>query len=144
VVWTQKSRPDFRGIKFGEGRETGPRHLRIGFARPIPIGSVLVSGGGILSVLKASATYPGDLNDDTQWQPAERLVNGAPSHAEVAAGDYALWLLPPVTETRALRFSHTPAAGDREMAGVLGGGMGGSRTSRQRRSTGPGAVTRTR
>ncbi|WP_395737586.1 hypothetical protein [Prosthecobacter sp.] len=121
VVWTQKSRPDFRGIKFGEGRETGSRHLRIGFARPIPIGSVLVSGGGTLSVLKASATYPGDLNDDTQWQPAERLVNGASSHAEVAAGDYALWLLPPATETRALRFSHTPAAGDREMAGVLGG-----------------------
>ena len=46
VVWTQKTRPDFRGIKFGVGRETGLRHLRIGFVKPIAIGSVLVSGGG--------------------------------------------------------------------------------------------------
>lgn len=35
--------------------------------------------------------------------------------------DYALWVLPPGTKTRAMRFSHAPAAGDREMAGWLGG-----------------------
>ncbi len=121
VVWTQKTKPDFRGIKFGAGRETGLRHLRIGFGKEIALGSVLVSGGGTLSVLKASSAYPGDLNDDSQWQPAERLVNGAASHAEVLSGDYALWLLPPGTQARALRFSHAPAAGDPEMAGVLGG-----------------------
>ncbi len=121
VVWTQKTKPDFRGIKFGEDLQAGMRHLRIGFIKPVAIGSVLVSGGGTLSVLKTSSAYPGDLSDDSQWQPAERLINGAASHTEVPAGDYALWLLPPGTETRALRFSHAPAPGDREMAGVLGG-----------------------
>src|SRR5688500_9127138 len=31
VVWSAKSKPDWRGVKFGPGREVGPRHLRIGF-----------------------------------------------------------------------------------------------------------------
>ena len=121
VVWTTKTKPDFRGVKFGPGREAGVRHLRVGFGKEIAVGSVFVSGGGSLSVLKAGAAYPGDLKDDSQWIAAERLVNGETSHAEVAEGNYALWVLPPGTQTRALRFTHTPAAGDREMAGVLGG-----------------------
>jgi len=121
VVWTSKTKPEYRGVKFGQGREGGVRHLRIGFVKEVNVGSVLVSGGGSLSVLKPTAMYPGDLSDDSQWISAERLVNGEVSHAEVAEGNYALWVLPPNTNTRALRFSHTPAAGDREMAGVLGG-----------------------
>ncbi len=121
VVWTRQTRPDFRGAKFGAGRDPGVRHLRVGFTEPVTAGSVFVSGGGSLSVLKAGAAYPGDLNDDSQWLPAERLLNGAASHAEVIEGNYGLWVLPPNTQTRAMRFSHAPAAGDREMAGVLGG-----------------------
>ncbi len=121
VVWTEKGTPDWRGEKFGSGRESGVRHLRVSFHKPVKVGSVLVSGGGALSVLKAGAVYPGDLADDSQWLPAERLVEGAVTHAEVREGDYGLWVLPPGTETRALRFSHLPAAGDREMAGALGG-----------------------
>src|SRR5207249_2684146 len=109
------------GVKFGEGRELGLRHLHIGFVQPIATGSVLVRGGGALSVLKANAAYPGDLADDSQWQPAERLTGDAASHAEVDNGGVALWVLPPGTQTRALRFSHVPAPGDREMAGWLGG-----------------------
>ncbi len=121
VVWTQKDIPDWRGAKFGSGREIGVRHLRIAFNRPVTVGSVLVSGGGSLSVLKATASYPGDLADDSQWLPAERLMDGAATQAEVLEGNYGLWVLPPGTVTRALRFSHRPAAGDREMTGVLGG-----------------------
>ncbi len=121
VVWTQKGTPDWKGAKFGAERDTGARHLRIGFTQPVTVGSVLVSGGGSLSVLKTGAAYPGDLADDSQWQPAERLINGEVSHEEVAVGNYAVWVLPSGTETQALRFTHTPAAGDREMAGVLGG-----------------------
>ena len=52
------------------------RHLRIGFNEPLPIGSVLVRGGGALSVLKPDAAYPGDLADDSQWIAAERIVGG--------------------------------------------------------------------
>ena len=121
VVWTRQSKPDFRGAKFGPGRDAGPRHLRIGFAQAVAVGSVLASGGGSLSVLKAGAAYPGDLADDSQWLPAERLIDGAASRAEVGEGAFGVWVLPPGTTTRALRFSHTPAPGDREMTGVLGG-----------------------
>ena len=121
VVWCEQSKPHWKGIAFGAGREAGVRHLRIGFTKAVPVGSVLVGGGGALSVLKAGAAYPGDLANDSQWLPAQRLVNGVASNAEVADGDYGLWVLPPGTSTRALRFSHTPAAGDRETAGHLAG-----------------------
>ncbi|HEV7405805.1 MAG TPA: hypothetical protein VGO11_22870, partial [Chthoniobacteraceae bacterium] len=121
VVWTRTGKVNFRGVKFGEGRALGVRHLRIGFTQPVAAGSVLVRGGGALSVLKAGAKYPGDLADDAQWLPAARLVEDAEKNAEVDQDGYALWVLPPGTQTRALRFSHVPAPGDREMAGWLGG-----------------------
>ena len=121
VVWAKSGRPDWRGVLFGAGRDPGARHLRIGFTRPTAIGSVLVSGGGSLSVLKPDAAYPGDLANDSQWVRAERLMDGAASGAEVREGGYGLWVLPAGTSTRALRFTHTPAAGDKENAGGLGG-----------------------
>ena len=121
VVWTAQKRPDWRGVKFGQGRAVGVRHLRIGFTEPITVGSVLVRGGGSLSVLKPDAAYPGDLADDSQWIAAERLLDGEVSRQEVGREDYAFWVLPPGTQTRALRFSHRPSPGDPEMAGWLGG-----------------------
>ena len=121
AVWTAKAKPDWQGVKFGEGHATGIRHLRVGLTENTAVGSVLVRGGGMLSVLKAGAVYPGDLADDTQWIAAERLTDSAVSRAEVDMEGYALWTLPAGTQTRALRFSHTPAAGDRETAGWLGG-----------------------
>ncbi len=121
VTWTQDSRPDWRGVKFGEGREPATRHLRIGFAEPVAVGTVLARGGGKLSVLKAGAAYPGNLADDAQWLPAERLVGDAASRSEVGEDGYGVWIFPAGTQTRALRFSHDPAPGDREMAGWLGG-----------------------
>ncbi len=121
IVWTQSVRPDWRGLKYGEGKDGGVRHLRIGFTKPVAVGSALVSGGGALSFLKADASYPGDLADESQWVPAERLLKGAASQAEVAEGEYGMWVLPPGSSTRALRFTHNPAAGDRENACMLGG-----------------------
>ena len=108
-------------MKFGEGRAFGVRHLRIGFTQSITSGSVLVRGGGTLSVLKPGAAYPGDVTDDSQWLAAERLVKGEVSREEVGNEDYGMWLLPAGTQTRALRFSHSPTPGDNEMAGWLGG-----------------------
>ena len=57
----------------------GPRHLRIGFKTPIVVGTVIVRGGGQLSMLRPTAPYPGDLADDSQWAPAEcRRTTGQP------------------------------------------------------------------
>jgi len=130
VVLTDGNHPkSLNGIRFGLGRATGPRHLRIGFTKSIPIGSVLVAGGGRLSVLKPDASYPGDLADDSQWIPAERITDGEPGRPGVGGagrqpvgeGAYASWIVPAGTTTRALRFSHEPSPGDREMSGQLGG-----------------------
>lgn len=44
VVWTANTDPWIFGVRFGEGREPGTRHLRIGLAKPARIGSVLVRG----------------------------------------------------------------------------------------------------
>lgn len=121
VVWRPNDRPEWNGVKFGEGRAAGVRRLRIGFTEAVGAGSVLVRGGGSLSVLKPEAAYPGDLANDGQWIAAERLVDGKSSGKEAGPEDYALWVLPAGTKTRALRFSHMPAPGDREMSGWLGG-----------------------
>lgn len=121
IVWTVQKRPDWRGVKFGEGRTVGPRHLRIGFTENVTVGSVLIRSGGSLSVLKPGAEYPGDLSDDSQWIPAERLLDGELSQKEVGREDYAIWVLPPGTQTRALRLIHSPSPGDTEMAGWVGG-----------------------
>ena len=121
VVWTKQATTHWRGATYGAGRAAGVRYLRIGFTQAIPVGSILVGGGGSLSVLKSDAAYPGDLADDSQWLPAKRLVNGAETNEEVAEGAYGLWVLPPGTSTRALRFSHTPAARDSDTAGHLSG-----------------------
>lgn len=121
LVWSNGHRPDWRGVRFGEGRSFGPRHLRIGLTQAVPVGSVLVRGGGSLSVLKSDAAYPGNVADDSQWLAAERLLDGQVSQAQAGTEDYAIWTLPAGTQTRALRFTHQPAPGDRESSGWLGG-----------------------
>lgn len=121
VVWAATGRPDWPGVRFGEGRSDGVRHLRIGFTESVAVGSLLVRSGGALSVLKPDAAYPGNLADDSQWAAADRLIDGEVSRLEVDGEGYALWVLPEGTKTRALRFSHSPKPGDREMAGWLGG-----------------------
>src|SRR4051794_517143 len=46
AIWTRNSRPELRGVTFGESSTPGPRHLRIGLKAPTPVGSVIVRGGG--------------------------------------------------------------------------------------------------
>ncbi|WP_047814393.1 NHL repeat containing protein [Rhodopirellula islandica] len=136
VVWTQQDQPDWHGLRFGRQKLPGTRHLRIGLNRPIEIGTVIVRGGGTLSVLKPDAAYPGDLGDDDQWIPAERLSDAVASPnsasskrsrtqvvstSEVLADEYAFWLLPVSTKTRALRFTHHATAIERDPSGYLGG-----------------------
>ncbi len=121
TVWTRESTVQWSGSTFGAGRVAGPRHLRVGFRRPVAPGSVLVRGGGQLSVLKPEAPYPGDLANDAQWQPAERLAAGEVTRREVNDDTYALWLLPTNTATRALRFTHVADLTDKTYQGFLGG-----------------------
>jgi hypothetical protein len=118
IIWNEK-RVQAGELSFGDSRTPGVRYLRVGFKTPVPVGSVLVRGGGSLSVLKPAAPYPGVLNDDSQWIPALRLEKGVPTHAEVVPNDYALWVLPPNTNTRALRFSHTAQNTDMVYRGRL-------------------------
>lgn len=121
VVWTTDGRPEWRGVPFGDSRSPGVRHLQIGLNQAIPIGSVLVRGGGRLSVLRAAAAYPGDPARDELWLPAQRLTAGGVGAAEVDREGYAVWTLPPGTVTRGLRFTHEARPADRDPAGWLGG-----------------------
>jgi hypothetical protein len=121
VLWTKETVPAWDGLRFGDSKKPGSRHLRIGFKAPISIGSVLVRGGGRLSVLKPLATDPGNPAVDEEWLLARRIVGGQVSGDEVGAEEYALWVLPPGTTTRALRFSHEALPADPSYAGWLGG-----------------------
>ncbi len=121
VLCSDQTLPSYVGVKFGDTKTPGPRHLRIGFKAPVAVGSVLVRGGGRLSVLTQDAPGRGDLADEAQWLPAERLRGREVSRAEAGRDDYALWVLPPGTQTRALRFTHVAEATEKTYAGWLGG-----------------------
>ena len=121
-IWaTDHHQPHFQGVTFGKSKEPGERHLRIGFKKPVAIGSLLVRGAVRASVLKPDAEYPGDLADESQWIPAERIAaSGVTSEEPSSRGALALWTLPAITETRALRFSHVSEAGASQMDVNLG------------------------
>jgi hypothetical protein len=121
VIWTRNSRPEWSGVRFGDSKQLGARHLRLGWKNPVPVGTVLARGGGQVSVLKANAACLGDLKDDAQWVPAQRLKNARVGRDGAAVEDIALWVLPPKTSTRAIRFTHTPEPTDKLFSGWLGG-----------------------
>jgi hypothetical protein len=126
-IWTQASASVAGSLlPYGACNQTGLRSIRIGFRSPITAGSMLVRGGGQLSVLRPGLPYPGNLADDRQWLPAQRVLNGQVSDRQVSSAaldpdSYALWILPPGTETRAVRFTHVAALTDSNYAGMLGG-----------------------
>jgi len=91
AIWTTTTQPPQTemGVKFGDTKNQGLRYLRIGLKTPVSVGSVLTRGGGRLSVLKPNATYPGRLDHDEDWLPAEWLKNGQMSLAQAWQNDYA-------------------------------------------------------
>jgi len=121
LLWTQSAGPSTGPLKFGVSNQPGARYLRLGFTGALPVGSILVRGGDVVSVLRPGASYPGNLADESQWIPAQRLVEQQPSKDEVGPGDFALWSLPSVTSTRAIRFTHVAKQTDPSYEGVLGG-----------------------
>lgn len=124
VLWTKTTTPGHSGVYFGLSDNPGVRHLRIGFTHSVAVGTVMVNSGGVLSVLKPNAPYPGDLSNETHWQPAQRWTrDGDVTSDPVPPGEYACWLLPPGTNTRALRFTHVSLASDSEYQGWLGAAL---------------------
>lgn len=73
VLWNGSSAPGHSGLAFGQSSTPGLRHLRVGFKRSIPVGSVFTLGDVRVSILNPSATYPGNLGDGAQWVSAQRL-----------------------------------------------------------------------
>jgi hypothetical protein len=124
ILWTAEGRIGFSGQAFGKEKTPGPRHLRVGFTNAIPAGSVLLQGNVRVSALKAGAAYPGNPADESLWIPAQRIgADGARTAEQADSSALALWILPPGTLTRALRFTHDAAATDAEYAGQLSGAI---------------------
>jgi hypothetical protein len=123
VLWTRDGRPDWPGVEFGQGKNPGPRHLRIGLKTTVPAGAVLARGGGALSVLKPEAPFPGDLANEAHWLAAERLTPKAVAREQAGREEYVVWTLPPGTQTRALRFTHIAQPADPKYDGWLGGAV---------------------
>jgi DNA-binding beta-propeller fold protein YncE len=122
VLWTADGpNVGHSGVRFGTDKVPGPRHLRIGFKESVNIGSLLVAGNVRVSVLKRGASYPGSMADDNQWLPASRFSQGNVTGKQTSSGSYALWILPPGTTTRALRFTHEAAETDATYEGYIAG-----------------------
>ena len=121
VLWTNsKDRTGHSGLTFGIEKTPGPRHVRIAFKQSIPVGTVLTRGNVQLSVLKPRSAYPGDLGNDSQWTEGRRLADGAITTDQPGRDECVLWIFPPGTTTRALRFTHRAAPADEAYEGWLG------------------------
>lgn len=120
IMWTQEGKPGWSGQGFGDSKRPGTRHLRIGFTAAVRIGTVLAMSTAQVSVLRSSATYPGDLADERQWEPARRQPGEATGDR---VQSYLTWVLPPGTSTRALRFTHAAQPTDTRYAGQVTGVM---------------------
>lgn len=118
VIWTSKGKVGAGVFIFGDSKTPGPRHLRIGFKKAIPLGSVLTMDGGSLSALKSGAKYPGDPANEGDWVAGQKIGAKSPG-----LNQYALWVFPPGTETRALRLTQVSAATDNQYAGKPGTGI---------------------
>lgn len=124
VFWTADgSRVGHSGVAFGTDKTPGPRHLRIGFTKAVLAGSVLAEGNVRVSALKPGAPYPGAMEDDDQWLPARRLSPAGPTSEQTDRGECAVWVLPPGTTTRALRFTHVAPETDAVYEGCLAGAL---------------------
>lgn len=117
ILATRSSSPGHSGLRFGDSTTPGPRHLRLGFKNSLPVGTVITRGQGVLSVLKPSVPYPGKLDNPDHWVPATP-GNSPDSDFEDA---FALWVLPPGTQTRALRITHHAKDIDPSYAGHFKG-----------------------
>lgn len=123
VVWTAENACSsyWPPLSYGASKTPGARYLRVPFKGSIAVGSVLARGGGELSVLKPDAAYPGNLSDDSQWIPAQRMQDGQINSLEARDQDIVLWTLPAIVSTRAIRLKHIAERSDPNYAGWLGG-----------------------
>ena len=129
LLWTQDSRQrGAYGYEFGKSKKLGVRHLRIGFAKAIPTGAIMTLGNVRVSVLKADAAYPGNPADEAQWLSAQRMKDGrVTADEQKEREECALWTLPPGTQSRAVRFTHTSSiAADVTGEGLYAGSLGGA------------------
>lgn len=107
-VATRDARLGHQGFTFGEESAPGPRHLRVGLTQAVGIGTLVTVGRiSAVSVLAATAPYPGDPGDERQWVPAQHQRGSSLS----------TWLLPPETTTRAIRLTYQPTSSER--VGIL-------------------------
>ncbi|PIY42678.1 MAG: hypothetical protein COZ06_24645 [Armatimonadetes bacterium CG_4_10_14_3_um_filter_66_18] len=124
LLWTDTGRQTgHSGLAFGTAKVTGPRHLRIGLKEAVPVGTVLTKGNTQVGVLKEGAAYPGNLGNDAEWLQGQRLAGGEITVKQTDRDEFALWVFPAGTTTRALRFTHHAAPADPEYEGWLGGAL---------------------
>jgi len=121
LMWTRTTPTHYGTLKFGASGQPGMRHLRLGLRAAIAVGAVLVRCDCSVSVLKPGAAYPGNPADEGEWIAAKRLVSGKLTGAEADFTTFALWTLPAVTQTRAVRFTHNAPAVDSVFSATFAG-----------------------
>ena len=75
VLWTQTSAPEWNGLRFGDSKAAGLRHLKLTFKKDLEAGSLLAQGGGRASALKPGAA--GACAALAKWTPGQSLSGEA-------------------------------------------------------------------
>ena len=107
------------GENFGARSATNlTQHLRYAFKEPVAVGSILSCSRDVVSVLKPTAKYPGDMNDESQWISGEHLLKNGKISREAKDG-FIVWVFPEGTKTRAVRYTHVAQPLDSDKRGWI-------------------------
>jgi hypothetical protein len=87
----------------------------------LEIGAIFAVGDASVSVLKPGATYPGDLGDDSQWVPLQRIDGGQLTGAPTKEYEGGVWLVPPGSKVRVVRLTHVAGKLDSSYSGIVRG-----------------------
>ena len=124
VLATQTTNPGYNGVEFGKSKNPGVRHLCIGLSEQVAVGTMLVRGIGIPSVLSTDLPENSiDPTNEKQWITGKRLVGNefVDSEDSLDRLSYSVWIFPENTKSSTIRFTHTAKGADKTYAGWLGG-----------------------
>ncbi len=130
ILWSTRNDAEWIGVEFGKETALGTRYAVASWGESVTVGSLIVVTTSCPKLLKESVVTGENgiltaeqIADDENWISGVRLLKNGDVTEEVtgiARDELTVWMFPPETKSRAIRFEHTPLATDKTYAGWIG------------------------
>lgn len=130
ILWSTCNDAEWIGVEFGKETALGTRYTVASWGESVTVGSLIVVTTSRPKLLKENVVTGENgiltaeqIADDENWISGVRLLKNGDVTEEVtgiARDELTVWMFPPETKSRAIRFEHTPLATDKTYAGWIG------------------------